>query len=111
MGTHSNWRTTFVLFLGLIVPGTVLAGPECGWWNHSPECPRSEYPRLHYWAPSWYLLRSQVHPTNLDQYPPGPACVQPSFEFTKYKCRTTPPTPSAPYADPASYYGRALTPP
>ena len=97
--------TTLVLSVTLLMPGIVMAGPKC-----EGDCPRSEYARLHYWAPTLFLVRAYVHPSNLDQYPPGPAgCIAPSYEFTKQKCPTTPAMPTSPYADPAGYYGRAAT--
>jgi hypothetical protein len=47
----------------------------------------------------------------LDQYPPGPEpSVQPSYETTRYRCRTAPSMPMSPYADPAAYYGRSVVP-
>jgi hypothetical protein len=103
-------RTAFVLLLALLAPSPALAGPylgEWGWfWKPAPDCPRSQYSPLHYWAPEYYELRACCRPTNLDQYPPGPyPPVAPSFMFTRYCCPTAPPMPTAPYADPAAYYG------
>jgi hypothetical protein len=106
VGKQGGWRTLSVLFLATLAQTVAFAGPDCR------DCPRSDYPRLHYWAPTLFLVRAYVHPSNLDQYPPGPCpYVPPSYEITKYKCRTIPPTPTAPYADPASYYGRPTSPP
>ena len=93
---------TLVLSVALLMPGSLLAGPK-----GKEDCVRSEYTRLHYWAPTLFLVRAYIHPSILDQYPPGPAaCIAPSFEFTKHKCPTAPPTPTSPYANPAGYYAR-----
>ena len=78
-----------ILAATLLTPGSLLAGPEC----KSGDCPRNEYPRLHYWAPTFYLLRAYLHPTSLDQFPPGPmsVCVPPSFDTVRFRCPSTPP--------------------
>lgn len=110
---HRRWRTALLLGLALVTPGIALADPDGGWLPHSRrDCPRTEYSLLHYWAPSLYQVRACLRPSDLDQYPPGPFPPVPAtFDVNKYKCRTIPPIPSAPYADPASYYGRAVAPP
>ena len=105
-GKEGVWKTSMVLVLALLAPTAALAGPDCR------DCPRNDYTRLHYWAPTLFLVRSHIHPSYLDQYPPGPSvCVPPTHEITKYKCRAIPPTAPSPYADPAAYYGRPITPP
>ena len=107
-GKHATWRTALALCLGLL-PGTLCAGDlGLGWpWHRSPDCPRSEYSVLHYWMPTLFKARAQIHPAYLDQYPPGPAePIAPMFEVGRRRCPTLPPMPTAPYADPASYYGR-----
>jgi len=94
----------------LLVPGAGFAESFFGWgWLFQPhDCPRSAYSPAHYWIPEWYRARAVVCPSNLDQYPPGPP-VDPIFESTRYRCRSIPPLPSSPYANPASYYGRSPT--
>jgi hypothetical protein len=114
-GKHARWWTALMVLLGLLVPSNVLAGPYIGdwsWcWHPAPDCPRGEYSWLHYWAPTLYRVRDCVHPSNLDQYPPGPfPPVAPSYEISKYGCRCLPAMPSSPYADPTSYYGRPVAP-
>jgi hypothetical protein len=109
------WRAVMALSMGLLAPATVLAGPYLGdwsWcWHPARDCPRGDYCPLHYWTPGLYKIRMYVHPSNLDQYPPGPyPPVSPSFETTKYPCRAVAPFPSAPYADPAGYFRRQLVP-
>ncbi len=103
----------FLLLVVLAVPGTTQAGPyfgDWGWcWKPAPDCPRGEYSCWHYWAPTAYWVKYCCHPANVDSYVPGlpvpvGALTQPS------RCRTLPPMPSPPYADPAGYYGRAITP-
>jgi hypothetical protein len=111
-----RWRTALVLMLGLLVPSPALGGPFLGewscWWRPAPDCPRGEYSHLHYWAPTIYKVRGCVHPSNLDQYPPGPyPPVPPSYEVRKYPCASIPAAPTTPYADPAGYFGRPVTPP
>src|SRR5271163_1612609 len=115
-GKHRGWRTALVLMVGLLLPSQALAGPYLGewscWWRPAPDCPRGEYSPHHYWAPTWYVFRSCVRPSNLDQYPPGPyPPIGPTFDTQKYPCVSTPPAPSSPYADPSRYYGRPITPP
>ena len=102
---HVGW----LIALALLAPGMAFAGPEGG---RQGDCPRSDYPLLHYWAPSLFQVRAQVHhASRLDQYPPGPSpSVAPSYEFNRYKCRAIPPTPTSPYADPDGYYGRTIVP-
>ncbi len=101
--------------LGLLEPLTVQAGPylgDWGWlWHQGPECPKGEYCPLHYWTPGVYRVRALVHPANLDQYSPGPdAQITPCAGVIKYRCRATSPAPASPYADPAAYFGRPMTP-
>ena len=92
-----------VLSFSLLMQGALLAGPRC----KRDECLRSDYTRLHYWAPTLFLVNAYIHPSNLDQYPPGPAaCIAPAFVVSKQKCPTSPPMPTSPYANPAGYYGR-----
>lgn len=97
--------TMLILSMALLMPSTLLAGPKC-----KGDCPRSEYSRLHYWTPTLFLVRAYIHPSNLDQYAPGPAaCIAPTYEFRKHRCPTAPAMPTSPYADPAAYYGRTAT--
>jgi hypothetical protein len=114
-GKRGRWQVALALLFGLLAPSPAPAGPlfgDWGWlWHPAPNCPRGQYSPLHYWTPGVYYAREYVHPSNLDQYPPGPCPpVAPSFDFNRYPCRTVPPMPSAPYADPNSYYGRPIAP-
>jgi hypothetical protein len=113
MAGKRGWLWAVVFGLGLLAPSPAQAGPffgEWSWfWHPAPDCPRGQYSHLHYWAPEIYYVRKHLHPSNLNQYPPGPCPpVPPSYIFNPYPCRTLPPMPSVPYADPASYYGRPL---
>jgi hypothetical protein len=114
-GKRAGRRVAWVLLLALLMPGTAAAGPFLGewdWcWHEAHDCLRGSYHWLHYWAPQLYRVRACVHPSNLDQYAPGPSPpVLPTYLFDKYRCRTTPPAPSPPYADPTAYYGRPIAP-
>jgi hypothetical protein len=97
------------LALGLLSRGAAHAGPyfgEWGFWYHPHDCPRGSYSPLHYWAPEIYKVRACCHPSFLDQFPPGPCPpVPPTFVFKQAHCPPVPPAPTAPYADPAGYYG------
>jgi hypothetical protein len=102
-----------VLALALVMSSEpAWAGPylgDWGWcWREGCNCPKGEYCPLHYWTPGVYKLRAQVNPSNLDQYPPGPANITPTFELNQQRCRTIPPGAIRPYADPAAYYGREV---
>jgi hypothetical protein len=104
-----------VVMLALMAQERVQAGPylgDWGWcWHQAPNCPRGQYSPLHYWAPQVYRARAFLHPVNLDQYAPGPSPpILPTFQSIRYPCRTAPPMPTAPYADPTGYYGRAVAP-
>jgi hypothetical protein len=114
-GKDARWLAAWVLLLGLLAPRTARAGPyigDWGWcWHPAPECERGEYSWLHYWAPDLYKVRAWVRPSNLDQYPPGPCPpIPPTYQFTTNRCLSTPPAPTAPYADPAAYYGQQASP-
>ena len=106
-------RPALVLCLMLLAAPITLADSDSGWfWHSRRDCPRGDYSLLHYWAPSLYQVRACVRPSYLDQYPPGPFPPVPaSFDVNKYRCRSIPPIPMAPYADPTSYYGRPVAPP
>jgi hypothetical protein len=109
-GKEHRWRAALVLGWGLLLPATAAAGPylgNWGWcWHQGRDCPRGEYSPLHYWAPTVYRVRACIHPSNLDQYPPGPCPPVPApVIFNQYRCIANPPAPTAPYADPAGYYG------
>jgi hypothetical protein len=115
-GRTGRRLTALVLLVGLLAPSPVLAGPFIGewscWWRPAPDCPRGEYSHLHYWAPTVYKVRACVHPSMLDQYPPGPYPPVPlTYEFRKYCCPAGPGAPTTPYADPTGYYGRQVTGP
>ncbi len=80
-------------------------GPRCR------NCPAGSYSVLHYWFPGWYEARAEFHPKNFDQYPPGPLpSVPPSYLYSKSRCPGVAPAPSSPYANPETYYGRAIAP-
>ena len=84
-GKHGRLRIALVLWTVLLAPDTTLAGPylgEWGWcWHPDRDCPRGEYCPLHYWVPGLYKVRANVHPSNLDQFSPGPSLpVPPAFE-------------------------------
>jgi hypothetical protein len=113
---QGSWWLICVLLAAVQAPPAATAGPYIGdwsWcWRPAPNCPRGQYSPLHYWAPERYYIRMYVHPSNLDQFAPGPTPpVSPSFDYDRYRCRTTPPAPTAAYADPTSYYGRPIAPP
>lgn len=99
---------------GLFMLGAMLLAPALASADDlrtCRDCPRSEYSRLHYWTPSLYQARSFVRRVNVDQYPTGPMEDVPATVFvTRYRCRAAAPAPTAPYADPESYYGRPLVP-
>jgi hypothetical protein len=107
-----RYRALLVLSIALLAPSAASAGPyfgEWGWfWQAAPDCPCGEYSPWHYWAPEMYRLRGCLHPSNLDQYPPGIPGVPAPIFLVKYPCRTAPPAPTAPYADPVAYYGRPV---
>ena len=110
-----RWLGAGVLLVGLLTPEPSPAGPYLGewawFWRPAPDCPRGAYSPLHYWAPELYVVRSFCRPSHLDQYPPGPCPPPPAVVVVqKYRCTAIPPTPTAPYADPAGYYGRFPVP-
>jgi len=114
-GRHGRWSMALVLLLGAVLPSPALAGPyfgEWSWcWHPAPDCSRGDYCRLHYWAPELYRVRAFVHPSSVDQYPPGPCPpVAPIITVNQSPCQSTPPAPTAPYADPTGYYGIAIAP-
>jgi hypothetical protein len=96
--------------IGCLTCASATAGPFFGdgswFWRPARDCPRGQYSPMHYWAPSAYQLRAQVHPSNLNQYPPGPSAgVPPSFAYECYRCPSLPPLPSLPYSNPEAYFG------
>jgi hypothetical protein len=111
---HSGCWVVVVLLLVLLAPGTGRAGPyigDWGWcWHPAKDCQPWEYSWLHYWARDLFILRACVHPSYLDQYAPG-VPVPIGFLDLPYKCRSIPPAPTPPYAEPESYYGIPLVPP
>jgi hypothetical protein len=110
-GVRARWWLAVALLLALgSVPAS--AGPYLGewsWcWHPAPGCPHGEYSPLHYWAPDLYKLRACVHPSSVDQYPPGPyPPVDPSFLAFKSPCQAALPQAPLPYVDPNGYYGLA----
>jgi hypothetical protein len=113
-GKQGRKREVLALALALLVPAGARAGPyfgEWGWcWKEAPCCPRGDYHPLHYWLPEVYRLRDLFHPAYLDEYPPG-LPVPTGFQEYVFFCRTHPPVPTPPYADPAGFYGREIVPP
>ncbi len=111
-GKRNGWSAALVLLLGLFAAGPASAGPYFGEWTpwYCPhDCPPGTYSPLHYWAPRVYRARAWVHPSYLDQYPPGPCPPVPAtFQFSRYRCPGVLPAPSAPYANPTGYYGRPV---
>lgn len=110
-GIRARWWLAATLLLAL-VPLPVSAGPYLGewsWcWHPARECSRGEYSPLHYWAPTLYKVRACVHPSSVDEYPPGPCPpVDPSFLAYKSPCQSAPPAAPTPYADPSGYYETA----
>jgi hypothetical protein len=102
-----------MLLLVLGAPGTARAGPyfgDWGWcWKPGKDCPKGGYSCLHYWVPYLYRVCYCVHPAYLDEFPPG-LPVPVGWRLEPYPCRTLAPMPTAPYADPAGFYGRPLVP-
>ena len=108
----------FVLaaLLALLASSSANAGPYLGewdWlWHPAHDCGRGDYSPLHYWGPTFYQLRAQVRPVNVDQYTPGTMPpTPPSYEFDKHRCQSVPPIPLSPYTNPEAYYGRPVAPP
>jgi hypothetical protein len=85
------------------------AGPFFGDWCVPHDCPQGDYCSLHFMLPGYYRLRACVHPSNVDQYPDG-VDISATAQTTKQRCRTEPPMPTTPYADPAGFYGRSMKP-
>jgi hypothetical protein len=112
-GKYKHWW--IAMALALLVPSSAWAGPffgDWGWcWNPAPDCPRSQYSRWHWWAPTAFYVRMYLHPTSLDEFPPGPSpSVPPTYIIGKSCCITIPSAPTTPYADPTGYYGRPIAP-
>jgi hypothetical protein len=102
-------KFTITLALAMTLGSMASAGPFFGDWCPPHDCPPGDYCSLHFMLPGYYRLRACVHSSNVDQYPDG-VCISGSSEMTKLPCRTQPPMPSSPYADPSAYYGRPMTP-
>jgi hypothetical protein len=102
-----------VLLVGLLMPGTVSAGPYIGEWGYcwkpAKDCPKGGYCWLHYWAPAVYRVKYCLFPAHVDGYPPG-VPVPTTWQLQPDVCRTRPPMPTDPYGDPAGFYGRPLVP-
>jgi hypothetical protein len=106
---QGRWLAALVIAGGLLAPGSAGADTIVGaaFAECDPNCPRGFYSVLHYWMPGLYRLLYECHPANLDQFPPGPCPpVPPSFRVERFPCPYAPPAPTAPYADPAGYFGR-----
>jgi hypothetical protein len=113
IGKQVPWRAALVAGLLLLAAQSSRAGPYIGefsWcWKPAPDCPKGDYCFLHYWTPTWYRVKYCVHPAYPEQFPPGlpvpaGALVQPAH------CRSIPPRPSLPYADPAGFFGVQIVP-
>jgi hypothetical protein len=103
---------SLAILVGMALAPAAQAGPffgEWSWcWHPAHDCPHGSYHWLHYWAPGVYKARAWVHPSYLDQYPPGPYPAPPILtELQPSPCRSQPPAPSSPYVDPAGYFGRS----
>jgi hypothetical protein len=59
--------------------------------------------------PMAYRVKYCLHPADLDQYPPG-LPVPTGFRVYPSQCRSNPPMPTHPYADPEGYYGIPILP-
>jgi hypothetical protein len=104
-----------LVLLGMFTGSIAHAGPflgDWGWcWNPAPGCPPRLYSALHYQAPGIYRVRGWVHPSYLDQFAPGPSPTPPApIQFEPSACRSIPPAPTAPYANPAAFFGRPSSP-
>ena len=107
-GKQGRWA--LLLVVTLAAPSTALAWPILLPCRDGADCPRGQYSPLHYWATELYKARAFVHPSSLDQYPPGPCPAPPAeFSVTKYPCRAIPAAPTTPYADPVGYFGRPVS--
>jgi hypothetical protein len=106
---HGSWLAALVLATGLLLPAGLKAGPMLqALLDCDPDCPPGYYQRLHYWIPLYYQLRHYCHPVNLNQYPPGPCpAVAPSYQMQRFPCPYQHLSPTAPYSDPAGYFGRS----
>jgi hypothetical protein len=113
MGKRRRWWPLIALLVAPFLPQAAHAGPyigDFGWcWKPAKECPRGQYSFLHYWTPRVYQYAHELFPPNVDQFPPG-LPVDPSFDQLVSPCRTQPPMPTHPYADPSGYYGRPVLP-
>jgi hypothetical protein len=114
LGKRDRWWAALALLLPLVLPGAGRAGPyfgEWSWcWKPARDCPCGEYCCLHYYAPTLYRVKYCCHRAYLDQYPPG-LPVPVGWRPEGFPCRTAPPVPDAPYADPAGFYQRQVIPP
>ena len=103
-------KSVLIVAILLLAPMTAQAG-DWTWPCFGKDCPQGEYCPLHYWTYWLFRARADIHPSNLDQFAPGPCPpVPPQMEKTRYPCRTTPAAPTTPYADPEGYYGRSVLP-
>jgi hypothetical protein len=112
-GTQRRCLAGLAMCVAMLAPSSAMAGPYFGdwtwFWHPSSDCPRGQYSPLHYQAMELYRVRAFVHPSNLDQYPPGPnSCAPSQYNFSNYRCRSQFPTPTLPYATPAAYFGRPV---
>jgi hypothetical protein len=109
MMLRTSVKFAAALAISMTLGAIASAGPFFGDWCPPKDCPPGDYCSLHFMMPGIYRLRACVCPSNVDQYPDG-ACITGSPSMLKQPCRTQPAMPSTPYADPAAYYGRPMTP-
>jgi hypothetical protein len=113
-GKICRWKKIAVLLV-LFAPTPAMASDwgDYFWWWPAPRFARGgDYSPMHYWLPERYYAREYLHPSYLDQYPPGPnAPIEITNQVNRYCSPSIPPMPSAPYADPEAYYGRPVTSP
>jgi hypothetical protein len=113
-GKHRCWGLFLVLLAGLLVTAPAAqAGPFLGYfgwcWNPGPDCPPPLYCPWHYWNPVHYRIRGWVHPSYLDQYPPGPQPAPPNpIQIDPSRCRSNLPFANTPYRDATTYFGRSI---
>ena len=116
MMVGKRYRSWMALAVATILLSATVgrAGPYIGDWGYcwkpAPGCPKGDYCFLHYLTPTLYRAVYCVHPAHLEQYPPG-VPVRLGYQVYPHPCKSTCPSPTHPYADPAGFYGRPIVPP